>query len=83
MLIFYYLRTSPDSYHFFTGSLNNGLKTTFQVVSILIGYAQTNLLEGKIALFATAFFILIPAATWAGLIAANFLFGYLWFWWIQ
>ncbi len=47
------------------------------------GYAQTNLLACKIPLFATAFFILIPASTWAGLIAANFLFGYLWFWWIQ
>jgi hypothetical protein len=42
-----------------------------------VGYAQTNLLECKIALFGTAFFILIPASTWAGLIAANFFFGYL------
>jgi len=38
---------------------------------------SSNPLECKIALFATAFFILIPASTWAGLIAANFLFGYL------
>jgi len=47
------------------------------------GYAQTNLLECKTALFTTAFLILIPASTWAGLIASNFLFGYLWFSWIQ
>ena len=47
------------------------------------GYVQTNLLECKIALFTAAFFVLIPASTWAGLIASNFLFGYLWFWWIQ
>jgi len=36
-----------------------------------------------IALFTTAFLILLAAAAWAGLIASEFLFGYLWFLWIQ
>jgi len=36
-------------------------------------------IEKKIALFTTAFFILLSAATWAGLIASDFLFGYLCF----
>ena len=43
------------------------------------GYAPTHMLECKIALFATAFFILFTASTWAGLIASHFLFGNLCF----
>jgi hypothetical protein len=47
------------------------------------GYARINLLDYKIGLFSTAFLILKPASTWAGLVASNFLFGYLRFWPIQ
>ena len=39
------------------------------------GYESTHLLECKKALFTTAFFILLPASTWAGIIAPHFLFG--------
>ena len=35
------------------------------------------------SLWTTAFFILFPTPTWAERIASNFLFGCLWFWWIQ
>ena len=62
---------------------NNKSASTSSRQSEASGYTQTNLLECKIALSSTAFFILIPASAWAGIIASNFLLGYLWFWWIQ
>ena len=48
----------------------------------LIENSTTRILH-SINSVSTAFFILIPASTGAGLITSNFLFGYLWFRWIQ
>ena len=78
---YYRRRMSNGSY--FDKSMNSKSASVSSPQGAADGSAQTNFLECKIALFTTAFFILLPTSTWAGLIASDFLFGYFWFWLIQ